>query len=718
MITGYTSQLTSCPGSTVSAFVTSDETKYDVRTVKLLGGAAPGQPHKPLTIPQPSAVDGSYRGRVQRTVPGSYVVTEPFSWPFANTFAMATWIYVTLTGRGCTQAIASVNAHGEPVIELALVDDELALFFGENSSPVLTGSRPLRRNSWTRVVLNLGPDGLARLSQEEIGAGCGPVAVGCTVPELPLSRNDEVSVLFAASCDKAGPRHFLNGRMASPSLSAGPQPTDGGGARPRTVLSWDFGADPWSMSVPSTGSQAVAARCVNAPERAVPGPAWDGRWVKAADAPEHYDAIYFHEDDLDDARWTSDFALEISPEFTSGVYAFHLSSAKGEDYLPFVVTDPVGQPSAEVLVVLPTWTYIAYANWRTYAEDPDGRAAYFGEYRAPTAEDIMMRDHPEFGLCFYDTHVDGSLVSHSSRLRPVLNLRPLYKAAHANGYRHLSSDLQLLRWLDERGVPYATATDDDLQHHGAALLNDFKVVMTGSHPEYASLRMLDAYQSFIVTGGRLIYLGGNGFYWVTAAHRELSYLLESRRGHNGIRRKDTAPGQEFHGFTGEYGGLWRYRGRPPHALTGVGCIAQGFDKAAGYVRSEESYDPCVSWVFDGVEGRTFGSGVGPLGGAAGDEIDSADKDLGTPEGTVVLASSTRHSDKYLLSIENIPHLVPCHEYGGPDNELIRSDLVLVPVCDEYRVFSVGSIAWINAMTSDSGDALSRITENVLRRFLL
>jgi N,N-dimethylformamidase len=51
---------------------------------------------------------------------------------------------------------------------------------------------------------------------------------------------------------------------------------------------------------------------------------------------------------------------------------------------------------------------------------------------------------------------------------------------------------------------------------GLALLARYKTVVTGSHPEYHTAQMLDALQAYRDTGGKLVYLGGNGFYWKIA----------------------------------------------------------------------------------------------------------------------------------------------------------------------------------------------------------
>ena len=43
-------------------------------------------------------------------------------------------------------------------------------------------------------------------------------------------------------------------------------------------------------------------------------------------------------------------------------------------------------------------------------------------------------------------------------------------------------------------------------------------------------------------------------------------------------------------FTGEMGGLWRNRGRPPQKLVGVGFVAQGLDVSSYYRRKPDSFE--------------------------------------------------------------------------------------------------------------------------------
>nr|WP_030827223.1 hypothetical protein [Streptomyces hygroscopicus] len=70
---------------------------------------------------------------------------------------------------------------------------------------------------------------------------------------------------------------------------------------------------------------------------------------------------------------------------------------------------------------------MAYANDHVSLEAP---LAQLFVARAPVLEErnLVLSNHREFGLSTYDRHTDGSGVAYSTRLRPILNMRP--------GFRH------------------------------------------------------------------------------------------------------------------------------------------------------------------------------------------------------------------------------------------------------------------------------------------
>jgi N,N-dimethylformamidase len=295
-------------------------------------------------------------------------------------------------------------------------------------------------------------------------------------------------------------------------------------------------------------------------------------------------------------------------------------------------------------------------------------------------------------------------------------LRDDYRYWQTDAPRHFSADLLLLRWLQRRRIEYDVLTDHDL-NEDPSLLDDYWVLLTGSHPEYATSAILDGLASFLDRGGRIMYLGGNGFYWVTTVAPDRAHVIEVRRGNAGSRNWTSAPGEAFHSTTGELGGLWRHRGRPPQELVAVGFAAMGSLHGAGYTRTLESYDADVSFIFKGVHEPVIGDYGRALDGAAGDEIDRVDFALGTPAKTRLLAtSSLRHDSSFYRCIEDVMQLAP--GYDGPSDDAVRADMAYLAYDTGGAVYSAGSMNWILSLDHNGDDNdVSRITENVLRAFI-
>ena len=305
----------------------------------------------------------------------------------------------------------------------------------------------------------------------------------------------------------------------------------------------------------------------------------------------------------------------------------------------------------------------------------------------------------------------------------MLNLRIGYITypdpdIRGSGMRHFPADTHLIAWLEAKGIAYDLISDQELHDEGVDLLGNYRTLMTGSHPEYHTPRTLDAIEAWRDRGGRLCYLGGNGFYWKIALSPEKEGVIEIRRGEGGIRAWAAEPGEYYNQFDGEYGGLWRRNGRPPQNLCGVGFTAQGNYSGSCYRKRPEAGDPRVAWMFEGIEEDVFGDhGLGGHG-AAGFELDRADKRLGTPEHALVVAGSENHPPDtpwVLVPEEQLTHIVTWP--GEPYRDLIRADMVFFETPAGGAVFSVGSITFCSSLPSEGFDNdISRLLENVLRRF--
>ena len=365
--------------------------------------------------------------------------------------------------------------------------------------------------------------------------------------------------------------------------------------------------------------------------------------------------------------------------------------------------------------MLPTFTYIAYANGTGSGEQIDYVES--GLAAAPPRvhpEHRRLEEFAEIGGSLYDVHSDGSGWMYSTPRRPLLTCRPDWKSSWRDAYRHLSADLYILAWLDKIGISYDVVSDHTVHEQGVSLLSRYGACLTGSHPEYVSRLMLDAYAAYLGSGGSLLYLGGNGFYWVTAESESVPELVEVRRGFAGTRTWTSAPGECYHSLTGELGGLWRNRGLPPNLLVGVGMAAQGADGGgSAYRRTAASYDGPAAFLFDGVAAEVIGETGFDMGAAAGDEVDRFDPANGSPPWGIVAGSARALSKYYKLAVEEIQ--ITRENTGGDHEPGVRADLVFLEQAAGGFVFSTGSIAWVQSMAPGYfGTDTARVTENALR----
>ena len=341
-------------------------------------------------------------------------------------------------------------------------------------------------------------------------------------------------------------------------------------------------------------------------------------------APEQYGAIHFHEDDLEDCRWETDISLDgagrpsqrllraaARPGRGGGLGAVLRAAASwhgdGEGALP--------RPDRQ----LPRLRERAQRSRRARS-----RQAIIGHTSVIAEQDFYLYGHSELGLSTYDLHTDGSGVHSSSALRPIINMRPKFRMSPGTVWQ-FPADLHLVDWLDAMGFEYDVATDRELHDEGAALLERYNVVFTGSHPEYYSREMLDAWETYLAGGGRGMYLGSNGFYWIIAWHPEKPGLIEVRKGEYGSRAWQARPGEYSMQLNGERSGLWRGRARAPQKVFGTGFTAEGFDHASYYVQLPDARDPACAFIMDGIGPDEKIGDFGLVGGgAAGYELDRYD----------------------------------------------------------------------------------------------
>jgi N,N-dimethylformamidase len=735
---GYSDRIYGRPGDNIRFMVSCEAMTYDAEIVRIICGddnpAGPGIKQEVFA----SSIAGVYQGRRQNIAAGSYV-SVPINQKLVNliSFTVQVFIWPTTPGQG-RQALVG-NWDGASASGFALIIDEqggIALQIGDGKggiSVVATACRMLARR-WYRVGAAYDAQtGMLRVFQHPLQPVPGIADGGVVERRIEGASAGNAAPLtmapltMAAMRERHGLTGFYNGKLDSPRLAKAalsePECAAISGDIPPELLSvmlgaWDFSEGMGSQIAIDRSPLQLHGDVVNFPARAMTGWNWSGQTMNFADAPQEWGAIHFHDDDIYDAGWQADFELAIPPEMPSGLYAARLWSGADEEYIPFIVGPAPGAERA-VAFLMPTASYMAYGNDRL-AMDGGGAELLNNIVNIIGPQDIFLNEHPEFGGSLYDLHSDGSGICHSSRLRPLLNMRPkrqgLLGGFGGSKLWQFAADTHVIDWLEQTGEPYDIICDEELHDKGQALLAPYQAVITGTHPEYTSTAMLDAITAYRDGGGRIMYLGGNGFYWRIAYHAQAPGIIELRRGESGVRAWSAAPGETYQAFDGRQGGLWMRLGRSPQSVVGVGFSAQGFDVSGHYERLPDSYRQDAAFIFDGVGDEKIGDFGLIGGGAAGLEVDRAAAELGTPPNALVLAQSRNLTDTYLIVPEEFLETAP--GLGADENALARADMVFFTVTGGGAVFSTGSIAWAGSLSHNGyQNNVARITHNVLRRFI-
>jgi N,N-dimethylformamidase len=736
-ISGYADRMSVQPGETIRFMVSSESPQYRADIVRLIHGDPnpKGPGIKEVVID--TSVNREYPGTPQPLPLGSYaVVPDNAALQLSGSFTLTAWIAPTSQRQGSeSDALRPSAKLATPTIEGLItkwseaeqtgyglmVDDQgrLALWLAGPDKQVerVNTGVPLRRwqpalllrggvphgvrTSWYFVAATFdAANGKVSLYQQPINdmePDPTRVVAAHTTSIKVITKNREPLLIAAYREGSGNVTGFYNGKIDNPRIygrALTPQEIraiqqDGGPTD--AIAAWDFAADIETDKVSDTSPRKLHGRTVNLPTRAVTGHNWDATEMNFKHARDQYGAIFFHDDDLGDARWAVGFELTVQENLKSGVYAARLRAGANEDYVPFFVRPKRGTTTSRIAFLVPTFSYMAYGA-------TGGERGY-----------MQLPIEP---ISAYSTHTNGATgVVYASYLRPLTNIRP--KIMMRNPWQFIA-DTHLVDWLEVKGFDVDIITDHDLHFEGLSLLAPYKVVLSGTHPEYPSQEMLDALHAYLRRGGRFMYMGGNGFYWVTTVGPN-GHFIEVRR-RDGSQHWQGAPGESHHSLTGEEGGLWRFRGLPPQVIFGVGT--SGFvlgDPGVPYKRTPASQESDVAFIFEGIGPDEligdFPSLVLDRAGAAS-ELDRVDYALGSPPQTMILATAVNADAPSSGGAWEDPGSNPSLK-----KQLAKADIAYLTYPNDGAVFSTGAITWCGGLSFNNySNNVSRITENVLRRF--
>lgn len=710
---GYADEITAGPGEHLTFRLGGPPGKADFKVVRLLHGdpnpSGPGYREEEVDWAAPETIEVGER----ETDYGSYIeIPHSASLNPPGEFTLALWFQPTLRGGGWRTLAAKWSRDnlgfglffgGEQFITAAVSHDGRTAHWA-------TAREFAHVGGWQFVAFTYDPLAGEMGIYQRLGDTSDSVETRSShdplvfasklIPPGPVFQG--ASPLLFGACEDAGnpgshQAHFT-GKIAHPALIDRVLSRD----QIWTLSNWEeidrlkpmIGC--WDLSEEVSGSKVVDTSgnanhgvAVNAPGRAVTGPFWSGLPSRLfTECPGDYNAIYFHADDLEDAGWEPSVDLAIPEDVSSGIYTAKLENGYDRLFIPFVVS--ASKPTSKLGFLVPTLTWQAYGS---------NRAAY-----SYTEDGVLDRT-----LCTYDVHEDGSTVYYYSRRQPTRGWNPT--AGFQNwGAHNLTANLYLIDWLEQTGIGYDVFADEDLHERQLELLSGYSCVLLGSHPEYWTESMVKSIIAYTRQGGRVLYLGGNGVYWVMSIDPERPHIMELRRGGEGDYGPTYQPaaGESQHSTTLELGGLWSRRGLPARGILGVEHAANVWTEARGewgFERLPASRDPKYGFIFEGVgDEETVGNFGLNLGSAAGFEMDAVQPwmwDDATPE-PVVLARAAHAS-----------FMPPRRTFVPP-----VSDMTILNYPDGGAVFSAGSVTWTGSLSHNHyGNNVSRITRNVIARFL-
>lgn len=752
-VVGYASPMTVRPGDTVEFKVSTidQDADYTADLVKIIQGdslSVYGEDFEVQPFEAPFA--GDYSGLVQDLNLGSYIDVEPSAQLDAlESFTIGMWIFPTfnpakyeapdfenpdpfnpptlnIAAEVASQTLISRFDVGSNVGWQVTLDPNyilgLTVSNGSETSYVKL-AEPAKEWDWAYVLAkydaskgeasirlierpyapgdqftarDLSAVGPATLPPQEgvlrIGAVRNGPGAAMSVREKPsqgfFGRVQDVRVVNRALSDEA-----------AETLSQETTPANLSGA---VVLDLDFSLEMTTTRATDISGNGHHGTIVNIPERAVRGRFWKEGTLHWSVNPSGYDAIHLHGDDLYDAEWKTDFTYTVPEGLPSGVYAARLTRGDFSDYVIFFVAAPKDAPRAKLAFWASTYNYLAYQNISIGATAPGNYKSH--NFNVPAYE--FMEANPRFATGgVYNQHVDGTYFIWGSPHRPDLHMKPDGLVIY-----NFSQDTHATAFLEREGIAYDVITDELVDREGVGLLSKYDVVISSSHPEYITGPIWSALTDYTAQGGRLMYLGGNGWFWTGGEDPAFPGAYETRN--------FSAIGERML-TNGQVGGLQVETGRTPGPVVGLEMAAMIWNGASAFEKLPHAENPRASWIFDGTrEGGTFGAyGIDSVrGGAAGFETDKFNPDNGTPRHALHLATNTEMAKK----LENVKlgTLPLAISYDPPTPNWAGADIVFFETANGGAVFSAGSITWMSS-TPENGynNDVAQITRNVIARFL-
>ena len=366
--------------------------------------------------------------------------------------------------------------------------------------------------------------------------------------------------------------------------------------------------------------------------------------------------------------------VRVPIDCKSGIYSFRCALADPPYVRDIpVIVRPVSDEKSSIAVLANTNTWNAYNFWASY-DNTTG---------------------PHHGLARYDEEVVANSTLRLSFLRPnpfVLLDNPTPSNTELEPSQHLCrAELWFLCWMQmpeqQKGYGHVDIYSDHDLHSGTLRLDEYKVLILTTHPEYWSVAMYKKVREFLNAGKSVVYLGGNGIFDMVEFADDGKFMFAFGYYNQWPRTKQ---------FTNI--------GLPEHLLLGDGInlVAGAMLDSVPYIvnPTQLNHHPILQGVGQSIIGTNAWT-IDPTGhvGACGWEYDS----LNTQE----FPPPAVGGEVDVLAFGQNGSAAP---FGCPTGQMIWYDHV-----GGGHVFSVGSITFCSSLVIDRD--LQTIFRNVMETCL-
>ena len=349
---GYADRWSARPGETVEFKVSSRSVEpYRARLVRVVSAdpnpAGPGIKEEAVA----SDIEGNRPSRAQDAELGSYARIRGARLD-AGALTVSATIWPTIPDREGQGILSWLGEAGGLALLLDGERGASVRVATADGTATVAVNKPLLTRAWYRVWASIDPaTGAVSVGQQALRPFARVDDTGTAsgrVEALIVGGGGDIFIGAGGGSPVAG--HF-NGKIERPKIARGAS-ADGD-----VLADWDFSRDISSLRAVDAGPNSWHGELVNLPTRGMKGSNWSGREQCWRHAPEEYGAIHFHEDDLYDCGWETDFSWTVPAGLKSGSYAVRLSCGEHEDMIPFFVLPPRGAGRTPVCVLIPTFTY-------------------------------------------------------------------------------------------------------------------------------------------------------------------------------------------------------------------------------------------------------------------------------------------------------------------------------------------------------------------------